>query len=139
MGDAGMHPDAYSLGVSTPASGRRRATATRFPRFLARPGDDDRPRIMVLVADAIFGAPAIFRLGQAFFHERARPPKLLSSQVPAAESRFPLPLEIVQRKAALFVRASHTPRPAASHSAARSLQDRCHAASAPFCAKSAWN
>jgi len=84
------------------------------PPWLSRPGDDDRPRIVVLVANHVFGAAPIFGDRQPLLHQLPRPPQLLRRQM-GTRSRFPLSLEFLQRLAALLVRASHAPCSSAWH------------------------
>jgi len=86
------------------------------PPWLSRPGDDDRPRIVVLVANHVFGAAPIFGHRKPLLHQFPRPPQLLRRQMDT-RPLFPLSLEFFQRLAALLVRAPHAPRPSAWHSA----------------------
>jgi hypothetical protein len=72
---------------------------------------------VVLVADPIFGAASIFGDRRPLFHQRARPAQLLGGEVRPATARFPLPLEFIQRLAALLVRAPYAPLPSAWHPA----------------------
>jgi hypothetical protein len=59
---------------------------------------------VVLVANPIFGAAAIFSHREALFHQLPRASQLLGGEVgPAGRSRFPLPLEFVQRLATFLV------------------------------------